>query len=260
MNAPLRRESPRGVELNADVGELAGEEGRAADRELISLVTAANVACGAHAGDDATIEATLRFCAERGVVGGAHPSYPDREGFGRRRGAFSPEGIRTSVAEQLRRFLRHAERVGAVSRRVKAHGALYNESAFDRAVADTLLSGIGDVFPGGTIVALAGSPFESWAEAAGFRVVREGFADRGYRSNGTLVPRGEPGALLADHEEAAAQAVALATGEAIRAADGKPLRLLVDTLCLHGDSPGAARRARAVREALERAGVPIVSW
>jgi len=247
----------RVLELNADVGELPGAEGRARDREILAVVSAANIACGAHAGDDETMAATLRACAELGVVPAAHPGYPDREGFGRRRGALSPEAIRETVREQITRLAAIGRAAGAPVARVKAHGALYNEASFDRATADALLAGVSDALPGATLLALAASPFVSWARAAGFRVLAEGFADRGYGADGRLVPRSEPGALVHDAAEVASRAVRLARDERIVSVGGAELRLHVDTLCVHGDSAGAAERARALRAALEESGVEI---
>jgi UPF0271 protein len=245
------------IELNADVGELPGEDGRARDREMLAIVNAANVACGTHAGDEATLAATLRVCAELGVAPAAHPGYPDREGFGRRRGTLTPAGIRDSVRAQLRLFADVAARAGVRAARVKAHGALYNEASVDRAIADALLAAVGDVLPGATLLALAESPFVGWAREEGFSVLREGFADRGYRPDGTLVPRSQPGALIEDARDAAARAVRLAREGRVIAVSGDQVALDIDTLCRHGDSEGAAARARAVHAALERAGVAL---
>jgi UPF0271 protein len=249
-------EAPRTIELNADVGELPGEDGRERDREILSVVQAANVACGAHAGDDETIAATLRACAELGIVAAAHPGYPDREGFGRRRGGLGADAIRTTVAEQIARVAAIGASLGVGVTRVKAHGALYNEASFDRATAEAFLAGVAEALPGAALLALARSPFVSWAREAGHRVLAEGFADRGYRSDGSLVPRGEAGALVDDSDEAAARAVRLAREGHVATADGD-IALTIDTLCLHGDTPGAAARARAVRAALEAGGVAL---
>jgi UPF0271 protein len=250
-------EAVRTLELNADVGELPGEEGRALDREILAVVSAASIACGAHAGDEESIAATLRACAELGVAPGAHPGYPDREGFGRRRGELSPEGIRRTVAEQVERVAAIGRELGVPVRRVKAHGALYNESAFDRAIADAFLAGVSDALPGATLLGLAESPFLAWAREAGFGVLAEGFADRGYRPDGRLVPRTEEGALVHDPEAVAARAVRLALEGYVTASDGSDVRLHVDSLCLHGDTPGAAGRARALAKALRQAGVGV---
>jgi UPF0271 protein len=245
------------LELNADVGELAGAAGREADRAILSAVCAASIACGAHAGDDETMRLTLAACLELGVAAGAHPGYPDREGFGRRRGTLTPAEIRASVASQLRSIRAHAEGLGVPLRRVKAHGALYNESALDRDVANALLAGVDDVLPGVTLLVLAASPVVVWAREAGFSVLEEGFADRAYRADGTLVPRSEPGALLATDDEVIVRAVRIARDGRVESVDGKVFDLVVDTLCLHGDTPGAGERARRLREALSRAGVEV---
>lgn len=247
------------LELNADVGELPGPDGRAADRAILEVVTAASIACGAHAGDDEMILETLRACRELGVAAGAHPGYPDREGFGRRKGSLSAQEIRATVREQIERFAEHAARVGIESSRVKPHGALYNEAAVDRAVAEPLLRAVADVFPNGTLLALAKSPLVKWTKEAGLQVLSEGFADRAYREDGTLVPRTEPGALVDGLGEAAERAVSLATRGRIQALHAGEIVLAIDTLCLHGEAPGAVARSRAVRGALESAGVILIA-
>jgi UPF0271 protein len=247
----------RTLELNADVGELPGEEGRARDREILAVVNAASIACGAHAGDDETIAATLRACAELDVASGAHPSYPDREGFGRRRGDLAPAGIRSTVAEQVARVVAIGRKLGVPVTRVKAHGALYNEAAFDRGIADAFLAGVADALPGAALLGLAASPFLAWAREAGFDALAEGFADRGYRPDGRLVPRSEPGALVHEPDAVAERAVRLALEGRVLAADGSDLTLAVDSLCLHGDSAGAAERARTLASALRAAGVGL---
>lgn len=247
------------MELNADVGELPGDAGRASDREILTVVNTANIACGAHAGDDAVMRATLEICVELGVTAAAHPGYPDRAGFGRRRGTLTPAQIQESVREQILVLVSHAGALDLVLSRVKAHGALYNEAMGERETAEALLLGIEGALPKCAVVGLAGSPFLQWARAHGFRVLAEGFADRGYRADGTLVPRSEPGALVEDEEEAARRAVRMAMHGAVTAVDGSEVALSIDTLCVHGDQPGAAARAAAVRRALRAAGIALRS-
>ncbi|HEX4692093.1 MAG TPA: 5-oxoprolinase subunit PxpA, partial [Solirubrobacteraceae bacterium] len=215
----------------------------------------ANVACGFHAGDAATMLAVARRASKLGVVVGAHVSYRDREGFGRRELDVGAERLAAEVREQIRALEVCCREAGARVRYVKPHGALYNAAARERGVAEAVCAGVA-AFGGLPVLALPGSELLRAADAAGFGGVAEGFADRGYRSDGSLVARGEPGALLEGAAAIAARALAFAGGE-IADADGASLQLSVRSLCLHGDSPGAVAAATAVRAALERAGVRL---
>ncbi len=228
------------IDLNADVGEGCGD-----DAALFALVTSANVACGVHAGDAATMRATLRAARERGVVVGAHPSYPDRAGFGRTAMERTPEQIYGDVRAQIAALALVAEEEGVRLRHVKAHGALYNVAARDRAVADAISRAVRDHDAGLAIVGLAAGEQIASARAHGLRAIREVFADRAYRADGTLVPRSEPGALIDDAERAVAQALAF-----VRERSG-------ETICLHGDGPHALAFARRIRDALAEAGVHV---
>ncbi len=223
--------------LNVDLGELPNEP-----EELYAFAHVANVACGGHAGDDATMRRALDLCAARGAAPGAHPSYPDREGFGRRRMSLPAEAIAAEVAAQCARLATLARERGAAVRFVKAHGALYHAAHDDPAVAEALVEGVrqslGDavMFLGPALGALADA-----ASRAAMSLAREGFADRGVRADGSLVPRGEPGALVTDPVAAAVRARELLEIGG------------VDTVCVHGDTPGAVAIARAVRAALDTA-------
>jgi UPF0271 protein len=238
------------LDLNADLGEGAGD-----DDALLALVTSANVACGFHAGDAATMRAVARRAAALGVVVGAHVSYRDREGFGRRALEVPAATLAAEVGEQIAALEACCAEAGTRVRYVKPHGALYNAAARDRAIAEAVVAGVA---PFGVLPVLAppGSELLRAAGRAGLGGVAEGFADRGYRADGSLVARGEPGALLEGAEAIAARAVAFAGGE-IADAGGAPLRLEVRSLCVHGDTPGAVAAAGAVRDALERAGVRL---
>jgi len=223
------------VTLNVDLGELPEEP-----EELYTLAHVANVACGGHAGDGASIRRAVQMCLAHGTRLGAHPSYPDREGFGRRRMTMTPEALRTEVAEQCARLAAVARSMSARVESVKAHGALYHEVQRDAATADALVLGATDAL--GTSVAFLGpraGELASIATRMKVRYWREGFADRATRPDGTLVPRGDPGALVVDPARAAELARELA------------VRGDVDTICVHGDTPGAAMMARAVRAALD---------
>ena len=239
------------IDLNADVGELP--EG---DAELIPLVTSVNVAAGFHAGDAATIERTCALAARGGSAIGAHPGYPDREGFGRRPMAMSAADIESMVLYQVAAVAAFARDAGADLRHVKAHGALYNLAAVDGAVADAVARAVRRYSAGLILVGLAGSALIASGRDAGLAVAEEAFADRAYEADGSLRSRALPGAVLDAPEAAAAQALDIVYGR-LTAYDGSPLAIRADTLCVHGDLPGAAARAAAVRAALEQAGVEL---
>jgi UPF0271 protein len=223
------------VLLNIDLGELQGEED-----ELYEHAHLANVACGGHAGDESSMLRAVELCLRHGTHVGAHPSYPDREGFGRRRVAMEAAALRASVTEQCARLAGVARALGAATVFVKAHGALYHAAREDAGVAAALVDGALDALgPGITFLGPATGELAVVLKRAGVAFYREGFADRATRADGTLVPRGEAGALILEPSVAAARASALvATGE-------------VDTVCVHGDTPGAVAIARAVRHALD---------
>jgi UPF0271 protein len=247
---------PGAIDLNADLGEGAGPDG-AADGALLEVVTTAHVACGFHAGDPSVMAGTVRAAVAAGVVVGAHPSYPDRAGFGRRSMDRPPAVVADDLAYQLGALQGVARRAGGTVRSVKPHGALYHRVAGDEALA---LAVAGVVREGGDALVLvlpAGAPALAVASGAGVAVAAEAFCDRGYLADGSLAPRGVPGALVTDPDEAGARAVALVTGRPLTALDGTPLRLDCDTLCVHGDTPGSPGIARAVRRALAGAGIAV---
>ncbi len=233
------------IDLNSDVGELLGPDGRESDRDLIAVVTSVNVACGGHAGDALTMAATVRAAAERGVAVGAHPSYADRENFGRRSHAQSPHDAAASIASQLEALRDVARNCEVPLTHVKPHGALYNDAAVDRATALAVAGAVAAFDKSLLLVGLAGSQLLDAGRAAGLRVAAEGFCDRAYEEDGTLRSRTLPGAVYEDPGLAAAQAVRLAW------------RGDLDTLCIHGDTPGALAIARAVRASLEEEGIRI---
>jgi UPF0271 protein len=240
------------IDLNCDVGEGCG-----ADEALMPLVSSANVACGGHAGDEASMRETVRLARRHGVAVGAHPSYPDRAGFGRERLPRSGAEVRADVVAQVRALaaICRAEDVPLVH--VKPHGALYNAAAEDEALARAVAEAVRDVDPGLVLVCLAGSPMVRVARGLGLTCAEEAFADRGYTSRGTLVPRGEPGALVQDPEVVAARASRMARERTVVAVDGTTVPVAADTLCLHGDTPGAATLAAAVRARLAGDGVRV---
>jgi len=226
------------IDLNADLGE-----GDPYDVALLEIVSSCNVACGGHAGDVETMRATVRSAVENGVSIGAHPSYPDREGFGRRSRYLSGEALLTSLIDQIESLHSVVLEAGAVLTHIKPHGALYNDAVNDRELADLIARAISATVPDAAFVGLPESELEAAALAHKRVFVAEGFIDRAYQANGQLVPRSEPGAVHKSLELVLPQAVSLV---------GK-----VDTLCIHGDTPGAAEVAAAVRQELEKQGVDI---
>jgi 5-oxoprolinase (ATP-hydrolysing) subunit A len=233
------------VDLNCDVGELPGASGRAADTALIALVTSANVACGGHVGDVESMDVTVRAAVARSVAVGAHPSYDDREGFGRRTGAQAPVDAAKSIAAQMTALRDVASAAGTALTHVKPHGALYNDAAIDWPLAQAVAGAVFTFDSSLVLVGLAGSILLDAGRAVGLRVAAEGFCDRAYEADGTLRPRAAAGAVFDDPDMAAHQALRLAQ------------RGDIDTLCIHGDTPRALAIARAVRAALEAAGVRI---
>ena len=240
------------VDLNADLGE-----GDAYDTDLLQVVSSCNIACGGHAGDAASIAATLRKASGNGVSVGAHPSYPDREGFGRRSRFMSGEPLRDALRVQLRQFGRIAADLGIRVNHVKPHGTLYTDAVGDRALAD-IIAGVVAEMPGEpALVGQPGTELEAAANAHGLGFIAEAFVDRAYRDDGQLVPRSEPGAVHDDIGHIQGQAVSLARNGEVRCRDGSTIPVRADTLCIHGETPGAAEAARAVREALEKEGIEI---
>lgn len=242
------------IDLNADMGEDCGDDGA-----LAPLVSSINAACGGHAGTADTMRATAALAARCGAALGAHPSYPDRENFGRVTVALPPVALRASLAAQIDALRAAARDAGATVAHVKPHGALYNDAARDPALAALVADVVRTADPALRLYGPPGSALERAAADAGLPYVREGFADRAYAADGTLVARRVPGAVLHDPAEVAARAVRLARGDSIDAQGGGTLALRVDTLCLHGDTPGAVALARAVRDALVGAGFTIAS-
>ena len=248
------------MDINSDLGEGYGAWAMGDDAAMLGIVSSANIACGFHAGDPLTILSTLREAAARGVAVGAHVSYPDRVGFGRRRMDVAPAELTADVIYQIGALQGLAAAAGTRVRYVKPHGALYNTIADDAVQADAVIAGIRAVDPGLTLMALAGAPILDRARAAGLTVVAEAFADRAYTPTGALVSRRDPGAVLHDPDLVAARMLRLATGGIIEAADGSTLRLEAQSICVHGDSPAAVEMAARIRERLLAEGVQVASF
>lgn len=247
------------IDLNADVGESLGPWPMGSDAELIPLVTSVNVACGAHAGDPLTIERTVRLAASHGVAVGAHPGYPDLIGFGRRDLAMAPDELEASLVFQVGALAAFAADAGVPLRHVKAHGALYNAAARDPVLAAVVARAVARVSRSVVLVGLAGSALIEAGHAAGLPTAAEAFADRAYEADGSLRSRRLAGAVHEDAAVVAAQAVAIARDGRVTTHDGAVLDVRADTICIHGDSPGAVEFAHAVREALAAAGVTVAA-
>ena len=249
--------TPR-LDLNADLGEHGGPPPPAA-RALLHIVTSVNIACGAHAGDAESMRLVVEEAAALGVQIGAHPSYPDRDGFGRRVVPMTMAGISDTVAGQVNELATIASRQGATMGHVKPHGALYNLAARDREVAGAVVDGIVRADASLALYAPHGSALAAAGASARMRVVYEGFLDRAYEDDGTLTPRDEPGAVLHDPDVARVRATTWAGSGQVRTRTGRLLALPLETLCVHGDTPDAVAIATRVREALVAAGVRLVA-
>jgi UPF0271 protein len=251
---------PLTIDLNADLGEGFGQSRAVEDEALLELVSSANVACGFHAGDATTMRDTVRAAKLRGVTIGAHPSYPDIPGFGRRELGLSPGEIERHVEYQIRalRDVCGAER--ARLSYVKPHGALYNRAARDPEAAKAIVAAIRKVAPSLTLLGLAGSEMVRAAERAGIPFASEAFVDRAYKPGGTLVPRDEEGAVMHDVKSAVQRAVMLVKGQTITADDGSELHISAQSLCVHGDNPDAASILRALNARLKESRVSIAPF
>jgi UPF0271 protein len=243
------------IDLNSDMGEGFGAYRMGPDAELLEVVTSASIACGFHAGDPRIMDATVRQAAARGVAVGAHVSYPDLAGFGRRQLKVSADELTTDTLYQIGALDAFCRRHGTSVRYVKAHGALYNDLADNETLAAALAEAVLAYDPGLAVLVLAESPAAEVFSARGLRVVGEGFADRAYRPDGRLVSRREPGAVLTDQAEVAQRGAAIAAGQPIISIDGTELVVAADSICIHGDTAGAVALATALRESLTRSGI-----
>jgi UPF0271 protein len=245
------------VDLNCDMGELPEMLADGSQEALMKFVTSANVACGGHAGDKEMMRATIEQAMRHGVAVGAHPGYEDRENFGRVALNLSAEEIRDSVYRQVMALGKIAENCGAAVVHVKPHGALYNQAARDAGIARGIAEGVRRWRQDVVLVGPAGSVMLEEFRAAGFRVAVEAFADRRYEKDGSLRARKFRDALLDVPQKAAEQAVRIAEGRGILTREGTVVAVEAETICIHGDTPGAERIAEAVRKALEGAGVDV---
>jgi UPF0271 protein len=245
------------IDLNADLGESFGRWVLGDDNAMLGLVTSANVACGFHAGDPATLLATVTAAAESGVVVGAQVSYPDLAGFGRRFLDMKPDELTAAVTYQIGALDGLCRSVGTRVRYVKPHGALYNTIVRHREQAAAVVAAVRAYDDSLPLLGLPGSTALEQAAVAGLRSVAEAFADRAYRADGTLVPRDRPGAVLHDPDAIAARVLRLVRDGVIEAEDGSTVPVVAESVCVHGDSPGAVAIAAAVRDLLVRNGITL---
>ncbi|MGF6887004.1 UPF0271 protein [Nocardia sp. GAS34] len=242
-------------DLNSDLGEGFGAWSMGDDDALLEIVTSANIACGFHAGDPSIMRRTCELAVSRGVRIGAHISYRDLAGFGRRAIAVPPRELTDECLYQIGALDAFAQVAGDRVRYVKPHGALYNSAAVDGDIARAIAAAVAR-YGGLSLLGLPGSQHETAAAEAGIEFCAEGFADRAYTSAGTLVPRGRPGSVL-DEQSALAQAISIAVDGATRDPDGESVAVPARSLCVHGDSPGAVAMARAIRDALTGKGIEV---
>jgi len=248
------------IDINSDLGESFGAWSMGDDAAMLDIVTSANVACGFHAGDPAGILRTVKAAAAKNVAIGAHVSYPDKVGFGRRNMDVTSDELTADVIYQIGSLQGLAKAAGTSVRYVKPHGALYNTIAHDRRQALAVIEAIRAIDPTLVLVALAGSPLIELARSEGLRCIAEAFADRAYTPQGTLVSRREPGAVLHDPVLVAQRMLRLVQDGSIEAIDGSLVRIEADSICVHGDSPSAVEMARELRRILEQADVSLLPF
>jgi UPF0271 protein len=248
---------PSQIDLNCDMGELPEAIADGTQEALMRSITSANVACGGHAGDEQTMRATVQQALRHGVAVGAHPGYADRENFGRLELNISVAEVAESVFEQVRTLAQIAEACGARVVHVKPHGALYNQAVRNRELAAAIATGVASWSRDVVLVGLAGSPMLEVFHAAGFQVAAEAFADRTYEPDGTLRSRKFQNALIRDPEKAARQALGMVERGRVTADDGSEVAVVAQTICIHGDTPGATAIAAEVARVLREAGIEL---
>jgi UPF0271 protein len=245
------------IDLNADLGESFGRWTLGDDRALMRSISSANVACGYHAGDPSTMREAVRLARAAGVAIGAHPGFPDLVGFGRRELAASPDEVENLILYQCGALAAIAAAEGARLQHVKPHGALYNMSVRDRALAEAVARAVHTLDPALVLFAPPESELSRAGRAAGLRVAAEGFADLAYEPDGTLTPRTRAGAIVSDEQEVIARAVRMVREGVVRAVNGADIPIRVETICTHGDTPGAEALVRQLRAGLEAAGIAV---
>ena len=247
------------IDINCDMGESYGAWKMGDDAAVMPYITSANIACGFHGGDPATIRMTVKLAVEHGVAVGAHPSLPDLQGFGRRAMKISPQDMYDLVVYQAGAVEAFARAAGVRLHHVKCHGALYNMAANDEALSEAMARAVKDLGSDVMLYALSNSGMMRTAQKQGVRVAGEVFADRGYADDGTLAPRGRPGAMIEDANLAAARALEMVEKRYVTSLSGKPIPVSPDTLCVHGDQPGAVSFAKAIRKLFSERGVAVAA-
>ena len=248
------------IDLNCDLGESFGAYTIGMDAQVIPYVTSANVACGFHAGDAVVMERTVALCKASGAAVGAHPGLPDLQGFGRRVMKISPAEAGAFVTYQVGALKAFCDAAGVPLHHVKPHGALYNMAGRDRELADAIARAVQSAAPGAVLLALSGSEMVRAAQAIGLPVASEVFADRGYRPDGSLVPRGTPGAMIEDEDEAIARVIRMVKEGKVKASDGTDIAIRADSVCVHGDGPKALTFVQKISAALLAAGTAVAAF
>ncbi len=247
------------IDLNSDLGEHEASDAIARDIEIMNLVSSVNIACGGHAGNEATMSLMLKAARQRRVAVGAHPSYPDRENFGRTTMKISPEDLYDELCSQIDMLVCFASAESMKIDHVKPHGALYNDAADDKELANVVAHAAATCIPGVAIVGLSGGAMRAAARKYRLPFVAEAFADRRYDARGRLVTRDQEDALIEDEAGRVAQALALASRNRIEASGGDRLKIRADSICLHSDTDGALESAHAIRKALDAAGISVAA-
>ena len=247
------------IDLNCDMGESYGAWKMGADADVMPLITSANIACGFHAGDPATIRKTVRLAVDRGVAVGAHPSLPDLMGFGRRVMRISPQDMYDLVLYQGGAVEAFARAAGAKLHHVKCHGALYNMAAMDEGLSEAMIRAVKDLGSGVMLYALSESKSFQLAKKTNLPVAGEVFADRGYSDDGTLAPRDQPGGMIEDAALSVKQVLGMIEEGYVTSLSGKRVPVSPDTLCIHGDQPGAVTFAKKLRETFKERGISVAA-
>lgn len=245
------------IDLNADVGEGFGAYALGSDEALLGLVSSANIACGFHAGDPGVMRKTVDLALRGGAALGAHPGYPDLQGFGRRSLAMGEDEVYAAVLYQIGALRAFAAAAGSDLRHVKPHGALYNDAAKNPALARGIARAVRAAGGGLVLVGLPGCELEKAAGDLDLTYAREFFADRAYQDDGSLVPRSRPGAVIHDEDECVARVLRVVRSGTVVSAEGREIAVRADTVCLHGDNPEAVAFARSLRAALSTQGIAV---
>ena len=248
------------MDLNADLGEYQNEHQYLTESQILGYISSCNIACGGHAGSEKTMQKMILACKQKGVAVGAHPSYPDREGFGRRRITIDSSSLKESVIKQLRSFLFVSDALNVPMSHVKAHGRLYNDAAKDKNLANLLVSAIKEIDPGVSIIGPPNSILAEVARNSGLNFIAEAFLDRRYKDDGSLVDRDSAGAILGSLTERCEQARNIVCNQRVETDSNNFIEIEAKTLCLHGDSLDALETAQMVRSLLENENVVVKSF